>query len=73
MDIRKQVGLNLKRIRQETGLSQEKLALECGLDRTYVSGIERGIRNPSVVSLDKIARALNVTVACLLEDINKTP
>ena len=62
MDIRKTVGKNLARIRKEKGLSQEVLAFECNLHRTYISGIERGIRNPSIVNLDKIARVLKISV-----------
>ena len=60
MDIQKQVGKNLARIRKEKGFSQESLAFECELHRTYISGIERGIRNPSILILDKIAKALKV-------------
>lgn len=66
MDIKKIVGKNLANIRKEKGLSQEALAFECDLHRTYISGIERGIRNPSIVNLDKIAKALKVSVKDLL-------
>ena len=68
MDIRRRVGLNVKKFRKERGLSQEGLAFECGLHRTYVSGVERGVRNPTVVVLAKIASALNVAAARLLEE-----
>jgi len=54
------LGLNLKKLREERGYSQESFADHCGLHRTYISGIERGVRNPTVVILDKIARALKV-------------
>ena len=57
MDVRRRVGLNVKNFRRERGLSQEGLAFECGLHRTYVSGVERGVRNPTVVVLEKIAEA----------------
>ena len=67
MDIRTQVGMNVARIRREKDLSQEKLAFECELHRTYISGVERGVRNPTVVVLAKIAKALKVTPASLLE------
>ncbi len=60
MDIRKQVGLNVRRYRETKGWSQEELAFECGLHRTYISGIERGVRNPTVTSLERIAQTLEV-------------
>lgn len=66
MDIRRQVGLNLRHYRRQKGLSQEGLALECGLHRTYVSGVERGVRNPTVVVLAKIATVLEVPAWRLL-------
>ena len=68
MDVRRRVGLNLKKLREEQGFSQESFADHCGLHRTYISGIERGVRNPTVVILDKIARALKVSAGQLLED-----
>jgi transcriptional regulator with XRE-family HTH domain len=68
MDIRRRVGLNVRKLREEKGLSQEGLAFECGLHRTYISGVERGIRNPTVLVLNKIARALKQPAARLLEE-----
>ena len=62
MDIRRQVGQNVKRIRKERGWSQEELAFESGLHRTYISGIERGARNPTIVILARLAETLRVTV-----------
>ncbi|MEP2718302.1 helix-turn-helix transcriptional regulator [Pseudophaeobacter sp.] len=50
----------LSRCREAAGLSQEALAFECGLHRTYVSGVERGVRNPTVVVLEKLAEPLGV-------------
>ncbi len=66
MDIRKQVGLNVARIRREHGWSQEALAFESGLHRTYISGIERGARNPTILIIDQLAKALGVSPATLL-------
>ncbi len=66
MDVRALVGRNVRRFRTAAGLSQEELAFRCRLDRTYVSGIERGVRNPTVLVLDRIARALGVSGADLL-------
>lgn len=68
MDIRKQVGLNVARIRHEHGWSQEILAFETGLHRTYISGIERGARNPTVLVIDQLARVLGVSPATLLDE-----
>lgn len=68
MDVRKRVGINLKRYRKEAGFSQEGLAFECGLHRTYVSAVERGVRNPTVTVLEKLAGPLNVATCKLLSD-----
>jgi transcriptional regulator with XRE-family HTH domain len=68
MDVRRRLGLNLKRLREEQGFSQESFADHCGLHRTYISGIERGVRNPTVIILDKIARALKVPAGQLLDE-----
>ncbi len=71
MDIRKQVGLNVQKIRRERGWPQEELAFESGLHRTYISGIERGARNPTILVIDQLASALDVTPARLLERASK--
>jgi len=49
MDVKARLGHNLRRIRQQQGLSQEQFALEHDVDRTYISGIERGVRNPTII------------------------
>ncbi|MDP6603326.1 MAG: helix-turn-helix transcriptional regulator [Rhodospirillales bacterium] len=67
MEIRRQLGRNVRRFRLEKGLSQEELAFEAGLHRTYVSGIERGIRNPSVTNVAKLATALGIEPHRLLQ------
>ena len=56
-------GARVKSARLALGLSQEKLAMDCGLDRTYISGIERGKRNVSLVNIHKLAIALGVPAA----------
>jgi transcriptional regulator with XRE-family HTH domain len=66
MDIRKQVGINVRRLREGRDLSQEELAFEAELHRTYISGVERGVRNPTVTVVAKIAKALGVTPDQLL-------
>ena len=57
MDVRCRVGLTIRKYREARGLSQEAFALECEIHRTYVSGVDRSIRNPTVVVLEKIASA----------------
>jgi len=59
-------GEAIRQMRGEIGLSQESLAEVCDLDRTYISGIERGSRNPSLTNILKIATALGVRPADLL-------
>ncbi|MCH8255757.1 MAG: helix-turn-helix transcriptional regulator [Gemmatimonadetes bacterium] len=68
MDVQQRVGINVRNFRKERRLSQEALAFECGLHRTYISGVERGIRNPTVVALEKIATALQVPTWKLLKE-----
>lgn len=72
MDVRRRLGSNLKKLREEQGFSQEGLADHCGLHRTYISGFERGVRNPTVLILDKIAKALKLPAGTLLDDVRGT-
>jgi transcriptional regulator with XRE-family HTH domain len=58
--IQKHFGERLREIRKLKALSQESLALTCGLDRTYIGGVERGERNISLVNIHRIATALGV-------------
>lgn len=62
MDVRQRLATNVRRLRKETGLSQEDFANEHGIDRTYVSGIERGRRNPTILVVERLANALGVDV-----------
>jgi transcriptional regulator with XRE-family HTH domain len=62
------VGLSVRRARQEHGLSQEALADAAGLDRAYLSGLERGKRNPTLASLAKIAAALGLPLHELVKE-----
>lgn len=66
MDVRRRLGLSVQRLRREKGWSQEELADRAGLHRTYVSGVERGIRNPTVTIVEKLATALGVPTGMLL-------
>lgn len=66
MDMRRLVGENVRRIRQDRGLTQEQFADQSGFSQQYLSGLERGRRNPTVVTLFELATALNVTPIDLL-------
>lgn len=68
MDWNKVVAANVKRLRMERGLTQESLAHDAELDLTYIGGIERERRNPTVEVLGRIASVLGVTPSQLLED-----
>jgi transcriptional regulator with XRE-family HTH domain len=61
------VGRNVRKYRTSSGLTQEQLALEAKLDLTYVGGIERGVRNPSIMVLAKLANALGVEPSDLIK------
>ena len=61
-------GKNVRRIRQQRAFTQEKLAFDAEIDLTYVGGIERGKRNPSLLVMARIADALSVPLTKLLHD-----
>jgi transcriptional regulator with XRE-family HTH domain len=60
--LRSELATQIKLARAEAGLSQEELALEAGVDRTYVSQLERGIANPSLLVLSRLADTLDVEI-----------
>lgn len=66
MDIRKRLGTNLRKAREERGWSQEEFADRAGIHRTYVSDIERGARNPTILIVEKLADALGLRASDLL-------
>lgn len=70
-EIQQKLAESIKAARAKTGLSQEALALAAEVDRTYVSQLERGIANPSLLILCRIATVLDVPVASLLADTNE--
>jgi transcriptional regulator with XRE-family HTH domain len=65
-EVKTDIAVNLKNIRKSQNIAQERLALEAGVDRTFVSKIERGIGNPSLEVLLRLANRLGVSVADLL-------
>ena len=69
-DVRVKFSKKLQAIRKERNLSQEKMALICGSDRTYLGRIERLERTPSLTVLQKIANGLNITLSELFKEID---
>lgn len=67
MDVVKLLGENVRALRRERGLTQEELAARAEMERSYVSDLERGTRNPSVRALGRLAEALGVEPAALLQ------
>jgi transcriptional regulator with XRE-family HTH domain len=67
MEIREVLALNLRRLRQARGLSQEELAHRAGIDRTYVSSLERSVYAAGIDVVDRIARVLGVEASDLLK------
>jgi len=67
-DVRRMVGRNVRRLRTAAGLSQAELAERMGIDRAYVSGLELGERNPTIVTLWHIAKALGIKLRMFFEE-----
>jgi transcriptional regulator with XRE-family HTH domain len=68
MDMRKLVGDNVRRVRGELRITQEQLAERSGFSQQYISDLERGRRNPTVVSLFELAQALGTTPVALISE-----
>lgn len=64
------LGLNVRQRREAREFTQEKLAEKAGLDATYLSGIERGLRNPGIKNVAKLAKALGLTTAELCQGVD---
>jgi transcriptional regulator with XRE-family HTH domain len=69
INILKALGLLVRKHRGKLGISQEELAMRSNLDRTYISGIERGVRNPSLTALMSLSDGLNLNISELLENL----
>jgi transcriptional regulator with XRE-family HTH domain len=67
----RRIGLNVARARETKGFSQDKLAEKADIDRTYLSGIERGVRNPGIKTVIRLSKALDVGVEKLCEGIGE--
>jgi transcriptional regulator with XRE-family HTH domain len=70
-DVRKLVGDNVRRLRLAAELSQAALAERMGVDRAYISGLEKGDRNPTVVSLWHLSKALDIPIRSFFEELKK--
>lgn len=69
MDIKVQFGMRLKYLREQKGWSQETLSLYSGVNKNYISDLENGRRNPTLVVMEKIAIALGITLSELLKGL----
>lgn len=65
LDIRIRFGRAIRRVREELGINQEEAAERCGIHRTYYSGVERGVRNVSLVNIERIAKGLRISLSQL--------
>ena len=61
--IKKQVGNRIKTLRKALNISQEEFAFRCGMDRTYITSLENGKRNISIVNLEKISKVFNMSLS----------
>ncbi len=68
MDVRRKIGGRIKGLRNKANISQMELALLADLDRTYITSVENGKRNISIVNIEKIANALNITLKDFFND-----
>ena len=68
-DILLRFGERVRKLRKECGWSQEEFADNCGLDRTYVGGIERGERNLSLVNIARLAKALDAPISAVMRRV----
>ncbi|MCV6574360.1 MAG: helix-turn-helix domain-containing protein [Cohaesibacter sp.] len=71
MNVQKTIGWNLRKLRVTKGLSQERLALEAGIDRSYVGRVERGSENVTVATLEAFTSVLGVHVSELFAEVKE--
>lgn len=69
MDVRLKFGRKLRELREAKGWSQEEFADQAGLHRTYVSAVERGVRNPTLSVMARLAKALDITLSELVRAV----
>ncbi len=71
VDIQAKFGAHIRKLRQDRGWSQEQLAYKANLHPTYVSGVERGVRNLSLRNIEKLARALEISLSGLFKGLDR--
>ena len=71
MDVKLKIGQRIKELREQSNMSQKDLAYAADLDRSYIASIENGQRNVSIINIEKIAMALNVTLKDFFSDNGK--
>jgi len=71
MKIQEKFGATIKRLRILKGVSQEKLALDAAIDRTYISDIEKGIRNVSIEIIERLANYFQISMSELLKKVEE--
>jgi len=69
LDVRIRFGRALRRVREAQGINQEEAAERCGLHRTYYSGVERGVRNVSLVNIERIAKGFKLSLPDLFQRV----
>ncbi len=69
MDVKLKIGQRIKQLRETADMSQKDLAYTADLDRSYIASVENGQRNISIVNIEKIAKALGVTLKEFFNDI----
>ena len=69
MDVKLKIGQRIKQLRDAKDMAQKDLAYAADLDRSYIASIENGLRNVSIVNIEKIAKALNVTLKELFDNV----
>ena len=69
MNVLTQLGMRIRYLRKQKGMSQLDLSLEAEVNKNYISDLERGSRNPSILLLEKICKALDIDLATLFKGI----
>ncbi|NJK83179.1 MAG: helix-turn-helix transcriptional regulator [Saprospiraceae bacterium] len=69
MDVKIKIGQRIKQLRETAGMSQKDLAYAADLDRSYIASVENGQRNISIVNIEKIAKALGITLKAFFNDL----